>query len=745
MTCKTGISFKQIARSPLAWLAVLYVLVGVTYALVTPMLEKPDEEGHYGYIVYLRQHHTLPPMVPSANMLLFESKQPPVYYVITAVLTSWLPDVPDASRLLTLNPYLDFSVPGYRNDNRNVYLHPPDMTPLFLGARLVSLLFGLGTVAASYFTAGQLFPRNSLVPIATATLVGFQPSFLYIATALNNDVAIAFLGAVVVAILTSRLRQGNLAYFAVSLGVILGLASITKVSGLVFFPLVALALLLIHRGPRSTFFRDLLVIGAIALLVGGWWYARNALLYHDPFTLRAHTQGLSQAASRPFWELFKRDLLDIEHTFWGNLARSFISPIWLDEILMWWGRISLALTMLSLLLHYQTLRANLSIWVMLSSWPAVFVFLLVTYWARKSSWTFGRFLFPALVPIALLFAWGWQSVFPLRWRRPIIALNAGMMLSVGILNPFVSLYPLYHPSREQQTQQIQHPIGTIYTDPRTGKHIAQLIGYNLPRPFATPGEYFPIELCWEPLGQTDVPYAVFVHLLDVSQLDVRKIPAIWGTRETYPGLGNRPTDRWRLGQEFCDTVLTQVSPAAPTPLGASIEVGFVDPKTHDLLQAVDAASDPIDLAVIGRVPVLSPREIPTVKQTPLYVLDNAIGLNLVQLAPGSGDSMTLTLTWQSLRAVPYDATMFIHLTGTDGNIVAQVDRQPLNGRFPTSSWIPSQMITDSITLPRPAETQNRPLLLRLGMYTWPSMRRLPVINTSGSAQRDDAIVIDVPR
>ena len=107
--------------------------------------------------------------------------------------------------------------------------------------------------------------------------------------------------------------------------------------------------------------------------------------------------------------------------------------------------------------------------------------------------------------------------------------------------------------------------------------------------------------------------------------------------------------------------------------------------------------------------------------------------------------MTLTLTWQSLRAVPYDATMFIHLTGTDGNIVAQVDRQPLNGRFPTSSWIPGQMITDSITLPRPPEAQNRPLILRLGMYTWPSMRRLPVVNASGSAQRDDAIVIDVPR
>ena len=121
-----------------------------------------------------------------------------------------------------------------------------------------------------------------------------------------------------------------------------------------------------------------------------------------------------------------------------------------------------------------------------------------------------------------------------------MALNAGMMLSVSILNPFVSLYPLYHPSREQQTQQVQHPIGTIYTDPRTGKHIAQLIGYNVPRPFATPGEYFPIELCWEPLGQTDVPYAMFVHLLGRQPIGGPQNPCNMGNQRNISRPGQSP-------------------------------------------------------------------------------------------------------------------------------------------------------------------------------------------------------------
>jgi 4-amino-4-deoxy-L-arabinose transferase-like glycosyltransferase len=727
-------------RSPLLWLAVLYILVGIAYARITPMLEKADEEGHYGYIVYLREHRALPPLEPKAGMLLFESKQPPLYYVVAAALTSWLPDIPDAERILVKNPYMDYSVPVYRNDNRNVYLHPPDMTPLFLGARLVSLAFGLGTMLVSYGLAAQLFSKDSLVPIATAAAVGFQPGFIFMATALNNDVAIAFFGAVVVAILVYRLQRGDWPCFPVLLGVALGLASITKVSALMFFPLVILALLLIHRSLRLAFFRDAFTIGAIALLVGGWWYARNALLYGDPFTLRSHLQELGSAAARPLWELLKRDLRSIEYTFWANPARTFVSPIWLDQVFVWWGRISLVLVVSGFLLNYRSLRANLPAWIVLSSWVSVFMLLLIGYWARQSSWAFGRFLLPAVAPIMLLLISGWQLACPPRWRRPVTGFGAGTVVVASLLIPFVSLYPLYHPSREWRASQVQYPVGTIYVDSTTGKQVARLVGYNLPKPFATTGDYFPIEFCWEPLGQTDVPYAMFVHLLDVSQPGN---PAIWGVRETYPGLGSRPTDRWALKKIFCDRVMLQVSPEAPVPLGAAIEVGFVDPKSQDRLQAVTAEGDRIDLAVVGRAPVISSRELAQAKQTARYVLGNAIGLDQAQVTTESKNSITLTLTWQSLQPVSYDATLFIHLIGTDGKVVAQTDRQPLNGRFPTSCWLPGQAITDTVTLSIPPDVNDGPLVLRLGMYTWPSLQRLSVVNARGEPELDGAISIDV--
>jgi len=753
---------RRYLRSPLFWLAILYLVVGIVYAWVTPMLEKPDEEGHYGYIRYLREYHELPPLY-SSDPWLAESKQPPLYYVFSAVLTSWLPDIEDTGELLVLNPYMDFSVPGYRNDNRNQYLHPPNLTPVVVASRLLSLAFGLGTMLVSYWLASQLcqhpavernglFLKSSLVPLAVAALVGFQPKFLYIATAVNNDATVAFLSTLVVAILVYRLQRGHLNHFPLLLGGLLGLISLTKVSGLVLVPLTGLALLFIHplrrapgcwRKPDTwrALFRDGLIILGVALLIGGWWYVRNAVLYGDPFTVGVHTTGAAEV--RPLWERLGHDFSGIEHTFWANPARTFVSEIWLGKILIWWGRISLGLLVLGFVLNLSNVRANLPAFLVLLSWPLTFLFLLVVYWNREFRWPFGRLLFPAIAPLFLLLLWGWRRVFPRGWRRPVTVLGAGIPVIAGILVPFVSIYPLYHPWRERQAERVEHPVEAVYVDDETGEQIARLIGYNLPEPYALAGTYFPIELCWEPLGQTGVPYAVFAQLLDLSQLDVRGSPGIWGRRETYPGLGNLLTDRWVPGEVFCDTLLTWVYPESPTPLGSAIEVGFIDPVTERRLQPVDSQGQPMSLAVVGSVAVLSSEVLPAVEKPALYVMDEAIGLSQLGLAGES--SVTLTLTWQSLRAVPYDATMFIHLRGPDGDTLAQVDRQPLDGRFPTSYWLPGQIITDVVSLAPVSGTFSGPLTLNVGMYTWPSLQRLPVIDASGVPQRDNVIVVDVPQ
>ncbi|MBN1875153.1 MAG: hypothetical protein JXA33_13045 [Anaerolineae bacterium] len=771
---------------PFFMLLTLYLLVGLAYIWVTPMMEKHDEAGHYGYLRYLHEHRQLPPLNTDDEWLI-EAKQPPLYYVITAVLTAWLPDIEDDALsgnggLLAKNIYLDYSVPGQRNDNRNVYLHPPYLTPRFIGARAISLICGLLTMVTAYLIATILFPTQTALPLTVAAAVGFQPKFIYIATAINNDAATALLGALVTLLLVYRLksetgrlkglfhfkaetgssRLENLPHFSLIMGVLLGIASLTKVSALVFFPLVGLGLLLIHKGFSRNLFREGFIILGIALLVGGWWYARNALLYADPFTLGTHTGGSTTV--RAFWERIGHDLIAIEHNFWANPARSFISELPIDKLLIGWGRVSLGLFIVSLLrnfkfpinmhngkdgksmiwksrLHSVFFHQDISTWIILLSWPVTYFLLLVFYWNRQFKWPFGRLLFPALTPISLVFVLGWWLMTPPRWRRTVLTANTAFILTLTGLIPFISIAPLYHPWTDAtgQTYLTDVSLHTVYRDPATDTPIAELIGSQLPDPVAVPGDYTRVDLCWKVLAQTSQPYAVFVHVLDIASAYTGNAPQIWGSRRTYPGLGNLPTDRWPVGKMFCDPIWVPVSTGAPTPIGTLFEVGFIDPTTGQRLESITPDGEPVGLLAIRGTSLITAPHHP-LTTPPQATFDTALELHSLSYIL-AGNTLTLTLTWQTQAPVAYDATLFVHLTNAEGEVIAQVDRRPLDGRFPTSYWIPGHAITDTFSLSLDDNARSQLAALRLGLYTWPSLERLIVTEVNGEQPIDRALTI----
>jgi hypothetical protein len=327
------------------------------------------------------------------------------------------------------------------------------------------------------------------------------------------------------------------------------------------------------------------------------------------------------------------------------------------------------------------------------------------------------------------------------------------VLLTGTVSPFVSLYPLYHPYRRVRAEQVDYPVGYRYIDAGSDANseaisteIAELIGYNLPQPYAKPGSYTPIELCWRPLGRTEEPYAVFVHLLEASQLSTTTAPSIWGGRRSHPGLGNLPTDRWALDEPFCDRLLVPVSEDTPAPLGTVIEVGFIEADSGTRLSAYimeDGERERVGLPVIGGLAIVSEADISRGSLPATYTLGSAIALHRVTLSEIDAQELRVALTWQARQAVPYDAIIFAHVVDAGGGIISQVDRQPLDGRFPTYYWVPGQVLTETFTLSLPVSYQ-APLHVNLGMYVWPSMERLPVVDATGEPQPDNLIRLDSP-
>lgn len=714
---------------PLGLLLVLYVLTGLSYSWVTPCMEKPDEEDHYGYVRYVREHHRLPPLAPHEPWL-FESKQPPLYYVLTALVTARLPDVADPDTLIEFNPYMDRSVPGYREDNRNVYLHPPAMTGVVFGGRCVALLFGLGTVVSVYALARLVLPGRTWFALATAAAVGFQPLFLFITTSLSNDAPVVFFATVAVTLLFARYRYGQYRHFPLAMGAVLGLSALTKVSALVFVPIVGLSLWLIHRRLDKALLKELLLVGVTALAIGGWWYARNALVYHDPFTLRAHLSPATQA--RPLIDYLWQDLRDIERTFWANLARVFVSLTWLDNVALWWGRISVAIALLAAWQFRRFWLSRCVDVVLLLVWPVTFAILLLGFWTRQANWAWGRFLLPGLGPLMLLFLLGWYALLR-RWRKWGVLSVTGILMMTGLLAPCLTIYPLYHPYRAPTT--IEYPADFVLQD-SAGHPIAALLGYSLPQPYATPGSYVPVELCWETLGLTDVPLTQFTQWLDLAPTRVGQPPTLVGGRHTYPGLGNLPTHRWPLGKRFCDRVLTPIAETATTPMAAALEIGFVDTQTGERLRYVTPEGLPVDWKVFKGIAVVvqEAASLPDT-QTLRYVFDERI--QLVDLAYARTPiGLIITTTWTVTANPVYDAVMFVHAQDARGDLIAQVDRQPWDGRFPTSYWYPGLVMTDTFTVELPAVT---PLTLTLGLYTLPDVSRLSLVDADGLPVPDNAL------
>ncbi|MDY7078256.1 MAG: hypothetical protein SXV54_15175 [Chloroflexota bacterium] len=111
-----------------------------------------------------------------------------------------------------------------------------------------------------------------------------------------------------------------------------------------------------------------------------------------------------------------------------------------------------------------------------------------------------------------------------------------------------------------------------------------------------------------------------------------------------------------------------------------------------------------------------------------------VGYDLSPPHPTPGQHLTLVLYWQALQEIEKDYTIFVHLLGSDGNLLAQHDAPPVSGVYPTSQWIVNDIFTQQISLHIPPDTPPGDWDLLVGMYTYPDLTRLPVTSDRPHAQ-----------
>jgi 4-amino-4-deoxy-L-arabinose transferase-like glycosyltransferase len=713
-----------------------FLAIGSIYLFATPPFEASDEIWHYPYVQFLQRGLGLPIQQPRPedNLARQEGGQPPLYYALAAALTFWIdPGMPGS--VPEPNPHAMVGVP-LTPGNKNLALHQPGERwhgagLAVLVIRAFSLLLGAASVWLVYRLVRRCFPAAPLVALGAAVFVAFIPEFLFISAAVNNDNLITLLSLVGLEWSYQAARTPSWRKTAL-LGGVLGLAALTKLTGLGLFPLAGLALAVAawrRRSLRWLLGQAALAYG-LATLIAGWWYLRNFLLYGDPTGLNIFLSIVNtRNPPPPLWELIASEFEGFRLSFWAlfggvNILAEPATYLLYDLLTLaaavglvwvlgrWWHHRSVA--------RYPGPPDWLATTLVLLWLAIVSVGLL--RWSQVTLASQGRLLFPALAGVGLLFALGLVGSLPPRWA-PRVLLGLGLTLaSVAALLPFRVIIPAYTPPAPLP------PAAVAALSPRLdidfGGKIRLLAAEVPPGPY-TFNTRVPVTLTWQLLEPVDRNYSVFVHLFARENRKVGQI-------DTYPGLGLRPFREWQPGEVYRDTLPVYIQYLTEGPVLLRVETGIYDFQTGERLPARVGGRDIGTSPVIGWVKLGDP---PGSDHPARALQANFGGLIRVDGATISiarrfppGDTRPpawAVSTWlMAERPIGENYTLFLHVVGPDGRLLTQHDGQPVENAYPTSVWLPGERVIDRREVPMPDPPVPGARLL-LGFYDSRTGLRLP--------------------
>ncbi len=248
----------------------------------------------------------------------------------------------------------------------------------------------------------------------------------------------------------------------------------------------------------------------------------------------------------------------------------------------------------------------------------------------------------------------------------------------------------------------------------------------------SPGSTLQIELQWQAKRSPGGDYAA---RLELRHADTGEVTV---SAEELLGSDRHPTGQWVSGEPVHTFHLVKIPP------------GLDNGEFDVYLALLEAGSQRMidSPLLLGRLAVSGrPHnfELPT-PEYPLIADFGAgirlLGYDLGEVNPTGGGQIEILLYWQSLDTVVEDYKVFVHLyhpTIPDG-LPGQHDSPPGNGAFPTSSWLPDEVVTDPHLVPIEANADPGTSKIGVGMYLPDTGERLPVV-VDGQLQPNGMLIL----
>ncbi len=682
------------ARSlPLLAIAIAYFALSIAYSLATPLNEGPDEIWHYLYVRHIAEGKGLPIQDPrgyGVMMSQHEASQAPLYYLVSGLLTSWIPTTDPVSAFVE-NPQASI---GHRStiDNKNRFVHPASEDYLFADnplaqriARLVSAMFGSLTVWFTGLIALKLRPTNLAFASLAAGLVAFNPQFIFTGATVTNDSSVAFAGSLLLFCIVGLWNDPTSRRWTLALGTSVGVAFLTKFSSSAAIPLVGLVLVAIawRRRDWRLFLTHSAIVVTAAIAISGWWWIRSLIVYGDlapSALLRLGAIGQSATAA----EIIS-DLEGLLFSYWGVFGWfNLQAPDYVHRLF----NLYMALAAVGLVVGAirRGIRRPTGPWLAIAGWSALFLGGLMRY--RISYLIFqGRLLFGAISSNSLLLAAGLYGLLPERRAGLAVAGLLALPLAASISVVPTTLLPAF----------------------------AKLRGYSISSDNVRPGDTITVDLLWEALDETDQNYLVFVKLYrQGSEVS---------SRDTFPGRGNYATSLWRKGDMFIDRHRISVPQELESPDVLLLAAGLFDlTPMRPLLVDNQAGVEFVTLAEID-VRICKPDHLDEGNPTEV-VIGDLFRLDRYQISQTKEPAqIVVSLEVSVLQQPELDYTFFVQLTRND-KIISQGDRQPFDDSCPTGIWREGEKYVFDLTLPLPPNAPPGEYKLIGGMYQLENFERL---------------------
>ncbi len=743
-----------------SWLAIIlvgYMVLAVIYSVVTPIFEPPDEVFHFPLIDHIADTGRLPVQDPAIETLWHqEGSQPPLYYVLSASLVKLI-DRSDLEARQERNPHARIGV-GLATDNQAIVLHdweaesfPWQKTTLAVHIiRFFSILLGAGTITCISFLARLAVPERPAIHLAATLLAAFNPMFLFISASVNNDNLINLLSAAALVALLRLWHYGYSTRKLIALAILMALASISKLSGLALYPTAGLVVLLLHARDRLGW-RSLLKAGVLTvviwLVIAGWWYWRNIVLYGEPTGMERMIAIIGPRETAPSWSDLLDELEGLRLSFWGVFG--MLNVIALDSLFDYGNALVLAALTGWLVVSLRTLakprtpqshtssrptpadwitrqRSRLAVAFLLLH--VLIVFAALVNWTRRTPATQGRLLFPVLGPLAILAVLGIAHLIPRRSWQKVIPITAVPLTVFAVMLPFTTIRPAYQPPPTVASITAD----AIPVDAQFGP--IELLGVQVGDANIEPGNEhhgLRITLYWRPRAHTAEDMSLYVQVLGLpdatSEVGLQEI----GKLDTYPGGGLLRTTTWELNRIYADSYQIPIIADALTPVRPKLKIGWRQFETGEEFEPATRTGQPRAPVVVeaGRIAGKSHH---LDVATPLdAIFSNALrlsGSKFDRTVALAGESVAVMLEWQALTRVHEDFTILVHLLNSNapGQPLAQADSPPLNGRWPTSAWEPGHAFIDTHTISLPPDLPPGQYRVAIGFYHPADFSRLPV-------------------